>query len=44
MRPIIDNDRLFLAMPPLLKYNIRKIFYAYDENEKDKIIKSEFKK
>ena len=45
MRPIIDNNRLFLAMPPLFKIQHKeKIFYAYDENEKDKIIKSEFKK
>ena len=45
MRPIIDNNRLFLAMPPLFKIQHKeKIFYAYDESEKDKIIKSEFKK
>ena len=45
MRPIIDNNRLFLAMPPLFKIQHKeKIFYAYDENEKDKIIKSEFSK
>ena len=43
MRPIIDNNRLFLAMPPLFKIHHKdKIFYAYDENEKDKIIKKEF--
>ena len=43
MRPIIDNNRLFLAMPPLFKIQHKdKIFYAYDENEKDKIIKKEF--
>ena len=41
MRPIIDNNQLFLAMPPLLKYNTRKNFYAYDEI-KDRIIKKEF--
>ena len=45
MRPIIDNNRLFLAMPPLFKIQHKdKIFYAYDENEKDKIIKKEFLK
>jgi len=43
MRPIINNNRLFLAMPPLFKIQHKdKVFYAYDENEKDKIIKKEF--
>ena len=43
MLPIIDNNRLFLAMPPLFKIHYKdKIFYAYDEAEKDKIIKKEF--
>ena len=43
MRPIIDNNRLFLAMPPLFKIQQKdKIFFAYDEYEKDKIIKKEF--
>ena len=43
MRPIIDNNRLFLAMPPLFKIQHKdRIFYAYDENEKEKIIKKEF--
>ena len=43
MRPIIDNNRLFLAMPPLFKIQDKeKVFYAYDENEKDKIVKKEF--
>ena len=43
MRPIIDSNKLFLAMPPLFKIQHKeKIFYAYDENEKDKIIKKEF--
>ena len=43
MRPIIDSNRLFLAMPPLFKIqNKEKFFYAYDEDEKDKIIKKEF--
>ena len=40
MRPIIDNNRLYLAMPPLFKIQYKdKVFYAYDEGEKDKIIK-----
>ena len=43
MRPIIDNNRLYLAMPPLFKIQHKdKVFYAYDENEKDKIVKKEF--
>ena len=43
MRPIIDNNRLYLAMPPLFKIQHKdKVFYAYDEHEKDKIIKKEF--
>ena len=45
MRPIIDNDRLFLAMPPLFKIQHKeKILYAYDEDEKNRIIKKEFTK
>ena len=45
MKPIIDNNRLYLAMPPLFKiYNKDKSFYAFDENEKNKIINNEFKK
>ena len=43
MRPIIDNNRLFLAMPPLFKIQQKdKILFAYDEDEKEKIIKKEF--
>ena len=44
MKPIIENNKLFLAMPPLYKiYNKDKAFFAYDDNEKAKIIKKEFK-
>ncbi len=43
MRPIIDNNRLYIAMPPLFKIQHKdKVFYAYDEDEKDKIVKKEF--
>ncbi len=43
MRPIIENNRLFLAMPPLFKIEHKdKVLYAYDEDEKNKIIKKEF--
>ena len=44
MKSLIDDKRLFLAMPPLFKiYNKNKSFYAFDEREKDTIIKKEFK-
>ena len=44
MRSLIDENRLYLAMPPLFKiYNKNKSFYAFDENEKDRIIEKEFK-
>jgi topoisomerase-4 subunit B len=43
MRPIINNNRLFLAMPPLFKIQHKdKVFYAYNEDEKEKIMKKEF--
>ena len=41
MRKIIENKRLYLAMPPLYKIAYKnENFFAYDEDEKDKIIKS----
>ena len=44
MKSLIEDKRLFLAMPPLFKiYNKNKSFYAFDEREKDTIIKKEFK-
>ena len=44
MKQLIDENKLFLAMPPLFKiYDKNKSFYAFDENEKDKIVKKEFK-
>ena len=44
MKQLIDENRLFLAMPPLFKiYDRNKSFYTFDENEKDKIVKKEFK-
>ncbi len=43
MKNLIDENRLFLAMPPLFKiYNKNKNFYAFDEKEKNEIIKKEF--
>ncbi len=45
MRKIISSNRLYLAMPPLYKLNHKDIIrYAYDEKEKDKILKSNFSK
>ena len=44
MKPIIENNRLFLAMPPLFKiYTKDKEFFAYNDKEKDLILKKEFK-
>jgi len=44
MKSIIDQNRLFLAMPPLFKiYDKNKSYYAFDEKEKNEIIKKEFK-
>ncbi len=44
MQNLIKNNKLFLAMPPLFKiYDKNKKFYAFDENEKNSIIKKEFK-
>ncbi len=44
MKSLIDENKLYLAMPPLFKiYSKTKSFYAYDEKEKDKIIEKEFK-
>ena len=44
MKGLIDDDRLFLAMPPLFKiYDKNKNFYAFDEKNKNEIIKKEFK-
>ena len=41
MREIISNNKLYLAMPPLYKLSYKDINrYAYDEKEKDKILKS----
>ena len=44
MKSLIDENKLYLAMPPLFKiYNKNKSFYAYDEKEKEKLVKKEFK-
>ena len=39
MRPLIDAGYIYFAMPPLYKITLgKKIFYAYDEKDKKKII------
>mgnify|MGYP001465956578 CR=1 FL=1 len=44
MKKLIEENKLFLAMPPLFKiYDKNKNFYAYDEKEKNEIINKEFK-
>ena len=44
MKSLIDENKIYLAMPPLFKiYNKNISFYAYDEKEKDKLIEKEFK-
>ena len=44
MKKIIENGKLFLAMPPLFKITYKNDHYfAYDEKEKDNIIKSQGK-
>jgi len=41
MREIIDTGRLYIAQPPLYKIKKGKSeLYAYDENERDEILKS----
>ncbi len=38
MPELIENGHVYLAMPPLYKITRgKKVFYAYDDNEKDKI-------
>ena len=44
MKKLIEENKLFLAMPPLFKiYDKNKNFYAYDEKEKNDLINKEFK-
>ncbi len=44
MKDLIDNNKLYLAMPPLFKiYDKNKKFYAFDEKEKNNIINKQFK-
>ncbi|PJF38458.1 MAG: DNA topoisomerase IV subunit B, partial [Phototrophicales bacterium] len=40
MRELVDNGKIYIAQPPLYKIkNGRQEAYAYDEDEKDDIIK-----
>ncbi len=44
MKNLIDDGRLYLAMPPLFKISNKNIhYYAFDEKEKKDIIKNKFK-
>lgn len=44
MRNIIESGRLYLAMPPLFKIsNKKESYFAYNEKERDQIIKNKFK-
>tara|TARA_B110000240_G_C13347772_1_gene388374 strand:- start:484 stop:852 length:369 start_codon:yes stop_codon:yes gene_type:complete len=45
MRGIIENGRLYLAMPPLYKITYKnENYFAYDEKERDIILKKNEKK
>lgn len=44
-RPLIEQGRLYIAMPPLYRIDIGKeVYYAVDEKEKDALIKQLSKK
>ena len=45
MKKIIENERFFLQCPHFIKLAYKnENFFAYDEKEKDNIIKSKIKK
>ena len=44
MRPLVENENIYIAMPPLYKIWAQdKIFYAFNDEEREKIVKNEFK-
>ncbi|MFC1503928.1 DNA topoisomerase (ATP-hydrolyzing) subunit B [Spirochaetota bacterium] len=44
MKELVENGNIYIAMPPLYKiWYGKKIKYAYDDDERTKIIKNEFK-
>jgi DNA gyrase subunit B len=41
LKPVVENGNLYVAMPPLYKITIgRKDYYAYNEKERQKILKN----
>jgi DNA gyrase subunit B len=44
MRPLIENGNIYIAMPPLYRLsNGKTVEYAYNEAERDKLVKDKFK-
>ncbi|MGC8764959.1 MAG: DNA gyrase/topoisomerase IV subunit B [Brevinematia bacterium] len=44
MRPLIENENIYVAMPPLYRIsNGKHVEYAYSDEEKDEIINKRFK-
>ena len=43
LTPLVEHGHIYIAMPPLYKISHKKkSFYAFDENERDTILKKEF--
>jgi len=44
LTPLVENGHIYIAMPPLYKIAAKKkSFYAFNDNERDQILKREFK-